>query len=111
MEILSVILEWLPRIITLAMIAGGLTAMFVNEKRSVREWLLLAVIEAEKALGGGTGQLKLRAVFEAFINNFPLISKFISFETFSSWVDISLGEMRKMLEDGGKIEEYVKGDE
>ena len=33
----------------------------------VREWLLWAVTEAEKELGGGTGALKLRQVYDLFV--------------------------------------------
>ena len=36
----------------------------------VKEWLLLAVVEAEKKLGGGTGQIKLRYVYDMFIEKF-----------------------------------------
>ena len=53
----------------------------------VREWLLFAVTQAEKELGGGTGQIKLRYVYDMFVVKFPSLVKFISFETFSFMVD------------------------
>ena len=73
----------------------------------VREWLLLGVTEAEKALGGGTGKLKLRWVYDRFIERFPFISHLISFSTFSDLVDDALEEMREMLENNDAVEEYV----
>ena len=56
----------------------------------VREWLLGAVTEAEKNLGGGTGKLKLRQVYDLFVTRFPWLAKTVSFELFSSLVDDAL---------------------
>ena len=64
----------------------------------VREWLLFAVTLAEKEYGGGTGQIKLRAVYDMFIAKYPKLSFFISFEIFSGWVDLALDKMRVMIE-------------
>ena len=54
----------------------------------VREWLLLAVIEAEKALGSGTGQVKLRYVYDLFIDKFKFLSLVVTFNQFSE-LDLS----------------------
>lgn len=77
----------------------------------VREWLLFAVTEAEKELGGGTGQIKLRYVYDMFVMKFPTLVKFVSFETFSFMVDEALIKMRHLLETNEKIENYVEGNE
>ena len=74
----------------------------------VKEWLLWAVTKAEKELGGGTGQLKLRYVYDMFVTRFPTVSKFITFETFSNMVDQALEKMRHLLETNTQIEAYVK---
>lgn len=76
----------------------------------VREWLLYAVTEAEKDLGGGTGQLKLRQVYDLFTVRFPWLVKVIAFSTFSDLVDEALVEMRSMLTRNEAIQEYVAGD-
>lgn len=76
----------------------------------VREWLLYAVTEAEKDLGGGTGQLKLRQVYDLFTVRFPWLVKVIAFSTFSDLVDDALVEMRAMLSQNEAIQEYVAGD-
>ena len=73
----------------------------------VREWLLLAVIEAEKALGSGTGQVKLRFVYDLFIDKFKYLSLIISFEQFSMLVDESLETMREMISSNKSIKDYV----
>ncbi len=77
---------------------------------TIKEWLLYACIEAEKALGNGTGQLKLRYVYDLFITRFPAVARMISFNVFSGWVDAALEEMRIMLTQNKAIREVVKGD-
>lgn len=74
----------------------------------IKEWLLWSVVEAEKELGSSTGRLKLSMVYDAFILKFPMTSKFISFETFSKYVDLALDEMRRLLESNQAVKEYVE---
>lgn len=74
----------------------------------VKEWLLYAVTTAESELGGGTGKLKLRSVYDMFIAKFPVMAKVVSFETFSLWVDEALDEMRKMLETNVVVKQLVE---
>lgn len=73
----------------------------------IKEWLLWAVTQAEKALGGGTGELKLRYVYDLFVTKFPVAAKVISFAVFSSLVDEALEKMRELLETNENIEAYV----
>lgn len=77
--------------------------------RNIKEWLLYAVTEAEATLGGKTGQLKLRMVYDMAIEKFSWLS-FISFEVFKGWVDEALEEMRHLLETNEKIKAIVKGE-
>ena len=73
----------------------------------IKEWLLYAVTEAERELGGGTGQLKLRQVYDLFVQRFPAVAAVISFDTFSGWVDEALEQMREMLEQNQSVQKYV----
>ena len=73
----------------------------------IKEWLLYAVTEAEKELGGGTGQLKLRQVYDLFVQRFPAVAEVISFDTFSGWVDDALEQMREMLVQNQNARKYV----
>lgn len=75
--------------------------------KKVKEWLLWAVIQAEKDLGGGTGTIKLRYVYDLFVTTFPDVAKMISFDTFSKWVDEVLVYMRRLLESNMDIRYYV----
>ena len=78
-----------------------------RQKEIIIEWLLLAVIKAEKELGDGTGQLKLRFVYDLFIDKFKFISMLISFSQFSELVDQALDIMRDMLDSNKQIKDYV----
>lgn len=74
----------------------------------ILEWLTYAVIIAEKELGSGTGQVKLRFVYDLFIDKFKIISRFVSFAQFSKLVDIALISMKDILTDNKKIQEYIQ---
>ena len=78
-----------------------------SQKNKVKKWLLYAVALAEKKLGSGTGQLKLRYVYDMFLSKFPFLIKVISFETFSLWVDEALFEFEQILQTNEKINEYI----
>ena len=87
-------------IICLISLLSGLIVFLAlrNEKSKIRDWLLLAVAEAEKELGTGTGQKKLKRVYARFTERFPAVSFFVAFETFSGWVDAALCLTEKILE-------------
>ena len=76
----------------------------------VKEWLLWAVTQAEIDLGGGTGKLKLRQVYDLFVQRFPWLVKVISFERFSELVEEALEEMRNMLATNTAVKKIVEGD-
>lgn len=108
--------NWFLIVAMLAVAATGGCAVYAFAKMpseeqldKVREWLLYAVTKAEKELGGGTGKLKLRYVYDMFVTKFPWLAKVISFEQFSGMVDDALKEMRKMLADNKMVQELVTG--
>ncbi len=78
-----------------------------NQKAKVIEWLKYAVTEAEKLLGGGTGQLKLRLVYDWFVDKFPAVATVVPFAVFSAWVDVALETMKHWLEIGNPIGNYI----
>lgn len=73
----------------------------------VKEWLILACIEAEKALGSKTGKIKLRYVYDLFLSKFKYLSLVISFEQFSLLVDQALDQMRDMISSNKNIQDYI----
>ena len=97
-------------LVVIGVIVSIMTAyMIVNQKAKIMEWLKYAVIEAEKYLGGGTGQLKLRQVYDWFISQFPILSAFVPFGVFASWVDVALETMETWLDGNKKVKAYVEG--
>lgn len=95
-------------IIAVIIVAVVLIILVIKQPQKVKEWLLWAVIQAETTLGGGTGQVKLRAVYDLFVERYKVISFLVSFETFSKWVDAALDEMRIMLENNVNIKAIIE---
>lgn len=114
-------MEWLINNWYLIVAAGAVVAAAVfaikkfaglpTEKQleNFKEWLKWAVTEAEKELGSGTGQLKLRMVYDMAVEKFPWIAKIVYFEEFSMWVDEALIWLKEQLESNKAIIERVKG--
>lgn len=79
----------------------------IKQPAKIREWLVWAVSQAEKDLGSGTGQMKLRKVYDMFTSKYKFISLFISFDIFSVWVDSALDVMREMISTNPQVENYI----
>ena len=106
--------NWFVIVGLIAVCAAGGYAVYVFVKmpsdkqlNKVREWLLYAVTKAEKELGGGTGQIKLRYVYDMFVARFTWLARVISFEAFSMMVDEALERMKKMLESNKAMQTLV----
>ncbi len=84
-------------------------ALFYVRLTDVQEWLLGVVTEAEKQMGSGTGQLKLRQVYDKFLEKFPLLSVLVPFKMFAEMVDKALERMRLMLAGNSYAQSYVEG--
>lgn len=89
---------------------------FVKKPRAeqlekLKEWLLWAVIEAERIFGTETGVIKLRYVYNLFVVTFPWLERIITFEKFKRLVDEALERMEKLLLENNKIKEYIEGAE
>lgn len=74
------------------------------------EWLKYAVTIAEKELGSGTGQLKLRQVYDMFIDKYPGFSVVVPFKLFSYWVDTALKWLEKQLDNNMNVKRYISGE-
>ena len=94
--------------VILVIFAIAVTIATIMMKGGIKEWLKWAVTEAESYLGGGTGQLKLRYVYDLAVQQFPIIKYIIPFSVFSAWVDEALVWMRQQIDANAKIAEYVE---
>ena len=83
-----------------------------NQKKKVKEWLIWACIEAERGLQSGTGQLKLRQVYDMFcaVPAFGWVARFISFDTFSDWVTEALQKVKQMIITNQNLARYIYGE-
>lgn len=97
-------------IIALVLIIGAFALVAIRERKNLKNWLLYAVAAAEKALGSGTGELKLRQVYDAFLAKFPIISKFMSFNTFKALIENALDELEELINTNEKVNTYIKGE-
>ena len=77
-------------------------------KSNLKEWLLWAVTDAENYLGSGTGQLKLRYVYDKCVEKFPAVKYLLPFSVFSHWVDEVLVKMREEIERNPNIAAFVE---
>ena len=107
------ILMFLIVVVVVAAVVYGayrFTTMTREEQLSkVSEWLLWAVTLAEKEYGGGTGKIKLREVYAQFIQAWPQVAKWLSFNDFSRLVDKVLVQMRSILTTNAAAHNYVSG--
>ncbi|WP_352400159.1 hypothetical protein [Anaerotignum sp.] len=105
-------------VVALAAVLGGIglaiyrfTGMPTKKQvETIKEWLLYACIEAEKELGSGTGEIKLRYVYDLFIARFPSAAKMVPFALFSLWVKSAVDEMKAILSTNEKLRSLVVGD-
>lgn len=90
--------------IVVLLIVGAIAIQY----KSFKEWLIWGVTAAESYLGSGTGQLKLKYVYDLALARFPFLIKIMTFNLFSKLVDKALAKMKEMLETNEKIDEFVK---
>lgn len=117
METVKMLIEnWYLIVAGIAIVALAVVACIkwlqkptAEQIENIKEWLLWAVTEAERELGGGTGKLKLRMAYDMAVRCFPWATA-IPFELFEEWVDEALGQMRYQLETNDKIKKYVEGE-
>ena len=109
--------NWFVIVGLIAVCAAGGYAVYVFVKmpsdkqlNKVREWLLYAVTKAEKELGGGTGQIKLRYVYDMFRRTVHMACESDFVEAFSMMVDEALERMKKMLESNKAMQTLVSGE-
>lgn len=102
------LIKYIPYLIVL--ILGGIYAIFIakTEPQKIKEWLIFACAQAELYLGSGTGVLKLRKVYEMFIAQYPIFSKFISFEKFQEWTEEALIKFKEYLEKNERVKAFFE---
>ena len=116
-DFLNIIFDYWFVIVAIAAVAGvalcgvkGLIDLRPEKQiDKVKEWLLYAVTKAEKELGGGTGQIKLRFVYDMFVERFESVAEVVTFDVFSGMVDDALEKMKGMISSNKAVQEFVEG--
>lgn len=79
----------------------------------LREQMLSYVTKAEKEFGSGTGSIKRREVIKEIYKDYPILNKVIDqfslIITLDNYINESLVELRKLLEDNAKFKELILG--
>ncbi len=104
MELKDIIALSVGAIILLA----AIVYMVIHQKKKIIEWLKYAVSMAENELGKYTGQLKLRLVYDWFVEKFPIVASILPFKVFSSWVDVALNTMNKWINTKSPVGTYIE---
>ena len=107
MEFLSVISNYIPLIVVLLVLCGGVIAL-IKDKKTLKNILLYLCTEAEKIYGSKTGQWKLKYCWDQACSRFRFLTTFLTFENFSKMVDECLVELRHLIETNDNIAEYVR---
>ena len=97
MKVLNAIIEnWDFILLIIAAVAAVVFAIFKGNKSVVMRMLYALVTDAEKALGAGTGSLKLAAVIGEIYPKLPAVVKtFISDKTIVQWVEEALAAAKE----------------
>ena len=105
----------LSSIITIVVVVVGLLYLYKKGKKGfVRQAVLSLVVQAEKALGSGTGELKYAMVVENIYKILPGILKLlISQKELDNVIRDSVQYLKEYLSEGkdllGYEDEFVKG--
>ncbi len=91
-------------LLTVVFAAGFAAGRFLRQPKKkqeekVKAWLLWAVTSVEQEMKGAPGRLKLRRVYDMFVQRFPAVALAVSFDTFCEWVDDALREVVELLTD------------
>ena len=101
-------MKWIIDNWSLLVVLGIIVAyIFISGKKSIKEWLVYGVMMAEQEWGSGTGKLKLKEVYDAFVARYPVFAVILPFAVFSLWVDEALVEMRKIIESNLEIKAHI----
>lgn len=109
MDIQTILISFIIAIAVIYTIYKFISLGKEKQVANIKQWLIFACLEAEKMLGGKTGQVKLRYVYDLFVSKYKFISCLIPFDTFSKWVDDSLIDMRNMISTNEAVRKIIEG--
>ena len=94
-------------IVTILFIIGMLLLYKNNKKDIVRQILLSLVVQAEKALGSGTGELKYAWVVDNFYNKMPVIIRMLfTNKEIDAMIEEGVQKLKEILTSGITLNSY-----
>lgn len=93
------------------LVAGALTALVVlwrrGNKKLVYRIALMAVTQAERALGSGTGPIKLATAISYVYRNLPAtIRLFFTQAEIENFIEDAVNELKEYLNSGATLDSY-----
>ena len=100
---------WDYLLLIVAAVAAVVWAIFKGNKSVIMNMLFSMVTEAEKAYGGGTGELKLAQVMSWIYPKLPGFMKaFVSEATLTKWIETALEAAKAKWEENAAIGAYIE---
>lgn len=101
-------MNWLDYTIWIALIMGILYLYKIGKKDLVSKIILSLVVQAEKVLGSGTGELKYAYVIEKIYAVLPVsIRGLFSKKEIDNMIEGSVKKLKNMLENGKNLHSYT----
>jgi hypothetical protein len=94
-------------IVVVIAIIGLLVLYKLGKKDTVKKIVLALVVQAEKTLGSGTGELKYAMVIDAVYNKLPLILRFLfTKKEMDTFIEEAVSKMKDILSKGVTLTGY-----
>ena len=97
-----------PSIIVIILFVVGMLLLYKNNKKDIVKKILLSlVVQAEKALGSGTGELKYAWVVDNFYDKMPGIIKMLfTKKEIDTMIEESVQKLKDILASGVTLNSY-----
>ena len=106
-----IIIHWSDIVLVLAAIAAGVKLLKNGEQKKLLRILLKHVTDAEKALGSGTGRLKLSTVSGWIYEEIPAIVRILfTDQEISDLVEKALTAAKQVWETNPDVKKYRGGE-
>ena len=98
----------LASIIVVVIAIIGLIVLYkLGKKDTVKKIVLALVVQAEKTLGSGTGELKYAMVIDAIYNKLPFILRFLfTKKELDTFIEEAVSKMKELLSKGVTLTGY-----
>lgn len=102
-----IINNWQNILVVLILVVVLLILYKFNKRETVRKIILSLVVQAEQALGSGTGELKYAYVIDKFYTSLPGIIKLLyTRKEIDTYIDEGVTKLKELLSKGINLSSY-----